>query len=260
MTKKKNNSYQNLEDLLDSKRKFTFSEKQKKIIDTTLSSNTNVVFINGVAGTGKTYCAIYCALKELVRGFKDGILYIRTLAESGKLKLGARPGDVAEKTQHLMTPLRDKIDEIVSQTITDKFLAKGNGAIQAIPINDIRGSNWINKIVIVDEAQNYESDELLTVITRLGENPKIIFIGDSMQADIKNSGWIEFLNTFDDEESELNGIFNFRFSSEDIVRNPFLKFVISKIEKVKNGKSLAKQPKNGEQLTLNDETGAYWTA
>jgi len=214
---------------MDKRLKFKFTEKQLEIISRINNSDTKVVFIDGPAGSAKTLLGVYCGLKELFQEEKSTFLYIRTAAESGKINIGARPGEVADKIHHLVGPLRDKLDELLYPDEIHKLIDEANPQVEAVPVNDIRGSNWTDKFIVVDESQNFEFSELLTVITRLGENSKIIFVGDSMQSDIRESGWTKFFNIFSDTDSQNNGAFLFTLGEEDIVRSEFVRFVIRKI-------------------------------
>ena len=71
----------------------------------------------------------------------------------------------------------------------------------------------------------------MTVLTRIGEDSKIIICGDMMQSDIRNSGFSNIFDSFDDQESKDNGIHATRFGTEDIKRSEILKFIVSKLEK-----------------------------
>ena len=104
-----------------------------------------------------------------------------------------------------------------------------------MPINFLRGANWINKIVVADEAQNFTFKELITLVTRLGYNSKLFICGDSMQSDINGStGFEEMCNLFNDSQSRSRGIEHFEFDEGDIKRSPLLKFIISKLRLKKN--------------------------
>ena len=108
------------------------------------------------------------------------------------------------------------------------------GIVSCAPINYLRGASWKNKIVLADEAQNFTKKELITLITRIGEDTKYFICGDLMQSDINGkSGLNEIAKIFDDEESKKNGIHVFTFDKKDILRSEILKFIISKLEKVK---------------------------
>jgi phosphate starvation-inducible PhoH-like protein len=126
-------------------------------------------------------------------------------------------------------PLYDKLDEIVFEG--DTAFLKQKGRISAVPINFMRGASWNNKLVIADEAQNFTFKELTTLITRIGEDSKLIICGDFMQSDINGkSGFKEMFELFADDISKENGISSFPFTHTDIVRSKILKFIVSKLE------------------------------
>jgi len=103
--------------------------------------------------------------------------------------------------------------------------------VNAIPINFLRGANWENKLIAADEAQNFTFKELTTLITRIGENTKLIICGDFMQSDIDGkTGFKNMVDIFSDDDSKANGIDTFKFTNKDIVRSKILKFIISKLE------------------------------
>ena len=121
------------------------------------------------------------------------------------------------------------MEEIVAPG--DATFLKQKGKISAVPINFLRGASWQNKLVFADEAQNFTLKELTTLITRIGEDSKIIIGGDFFQSDINGkSGFNPMFNKFDDNESEDMGIHTFSFNESDIVRSKILKFIIKKLE------------------------------
>ena len=85
-------------------------------------------------------------------------------------------------------------------------------------------------MVIVDEAQNLTRSELITILTRFGEDSKMLVIGDTLQTDINGrSGFKEIYDTFNDKESEDNGVYCFKFTERDIMRSEMLKFIVRKL-------------------------------
>lgn len=103
--------------------------------------------------------------------------------------------------------------------------------MSAVPINFLRGASWQNKLVFADEAQNFTTKELTTLITRIGEDSKIIIGGDFFQSDINGkSGFKPTFDKFDDDESKEMGIHTFSFDESDIVRSKILKFIIKRLE------------------------------
>ena len=209
-----------------------FTEKQKQFLKLSIAKDTKAMFVRGPAGTSKTYLAVYSALQLFNINNDYDIIYIRTIAESGEKGLGALPGDVAEKFNPFMLPLNDKLEEMI--TPQERSFLEQKKIINALPINYLRGSNWINKIVIADESQNFTFKELTTLITRIGEDTKLCICGDFMQSDINGkTGFKDMFDIFSDDKSRENGIHSFSFSTNDIVRSKILKFIISKLEKGK---------------------------
>lgn len=211
-------------------RKFKFTENQIDFLKTAFDPQTKLLFLSGPAGTAKTYMAAYSALQLMVDSdLQKDILYIRSIAESAQRSMGALPGDLKEKFAVFASPFYDKLDEILH--VTDIKFLREKGMFDCIPVNYVRGANWSDTIVIVDEAQNFSHSELLTVLTRIGENSKIIICGDAMQSDINNSGFAHIFNVFNDEESQNNGVVCKQFTADDIKRSEIVKFIVSKLEK-----------------------------
>ena len=211
--------------------------KQKKLLSIGLNPETKVVFISGPAGSSKTYISVYSALRLLSQHGEKDLIYVRTIIESAEKGLGALPGDLSEKFNPYMIPLEEKLYEILPKNNTTKRDLFESGRIDAMPINFLRGVDWKNKIVIMDEAQNATFKELTTLITRLGENSKLFICGDSMQSDINGkSGFSEMMDLFSDEESQEKGIHTFQFFERDIKRSEILKYIIKKLTKGKNAR------------------------
>ena len=163
------------------------------------------------------------------------LLYVRTAIESADKGLGALPGTLEDKFNPYMAPLEDKLDELLPPTtpIAEELIQSGR--IQAMPINFLRGANWINKIIIADESQNFTFKELVTLITRIGENSKLIICGDMMQSDINGkTGFYDMIKLFDCEESRDRGIHCFRFTEDDILRSKILKYIVQKLKTAKS--------------------------
>jgi phosphate starvation-inducible PhoH-like protein len=172
--------------------------------------------------------SVYSALNLLASNRDWDLTYIRSIAESGDKGLGSLPGTVDEKFLPFLLPLEDKMDEII--TAPTMVSLRKDGVINAMPVNFVRGSSWQNKVVVCDECQNFSKKELVTLLTRVGENAKIFLSGDLMQSDIRSSGFSRFLDCFDNEESKARGIHVFKFDKSDIFRSEILKFIVEKIE------------------------------
>ena len=211
-------------------RKFKLTENQIDFLKTTLDKNSKLLFLAGPAGTAKTYMAVYSALQILINSdLEKNILYVRSIAESAQRNMGSLPGSIDEKFSVFASPFYDKLDEILNST--DISFLKEKNLFDCLPVNYIRGANWNDVIVIIDEAQNFSYYELLTALTRIGENSKIIICGDIMQSDIKNSGFKEIFNIFNDQESIENGVVCKEFTTNDIKRSEIVRFIVYKLEK-----------------------------
>ena len=210
-------------------RKFKFSQNQIDFLKTALDDKTKLMFLAGPAGTAKTYMAVYSALQSIINSdLEKGVLYIRSIAESSQRSLGSLPGSIDEKFGVFAGPFYDKLDEMLHpQDI--KFLREKR-QFECMPVNFVRGANWNDSIVIIDEAQNFTHNELMTVLTRIGEDSKIIICGDMMQSDIKNIGFSNIFWAFYDVESKEKGIYSTTFGTEDIKRSEILKFIVKKLE------------------------------
>jgi phosphate starvation-inducible PhoH-like protein len=210
------------------------TSNQLKLLKLSLEDRSKVIFVSGPAGSTKTYMAVYSALKEIRKNNELDLLYVRTAIESAEKNLGFLPGDVEDKFNPYMAPLEDKLLEILGNNESPSALESlmRSGRIRAMPVNFLRGASWVNKIIVADEAQNFTFNELVTLITRIGENCKLFICGDLMQSDINGkSGFGAMIKAFNDEESRAHGIHCFEFSEEDICRSEILKFIIRKIKK-----------------------------
>lgn len=213
-------------------RSFKFTAKQRLLLDSILSDDIKIIFVAGPAGSSKTYMSVYGCLQIMSKDFEKDLLYIRSIAESADKGLGSLPGDISDKFDPFLMPLYDKLDEMVHEG--DTAYMKQIERISAVPINFLRGANWNNRLIVADEAQNFTFKELTTLITRVGEETKLIICGDFMQSDINGrSGFKEMFNLFSCEESLEHGITSFQFTNKDIVRSKILKYIVSKIEKHK---------------------------
>lgn len=134
-----------------------------------------------------------------------------------------------DKLNPFLLPLDEKIEEILHPQSQKRL--KEEKRIQGIPINFLRGASIRNTCAIIDEAQDFTFEELVTVMTRIGEDTKFFIVGDPMQSDIGNrTGFKKMIELFNDDESASKGISYFKFTKEDIVRSGILRFIMERIE------------------------------
>lgn len=227
-----------LEDTLKSKRwekdfdvncKYTLSDGKLKMVDTLIDPNTKIVIVEGVAGTAKTFLAVYAALKLISQRKIDDIVYIRSIVESARVSIGSLPGEIDEKFAPWSMPLNEKLRELVSPMVIKNL--HDSGVIKSVPVNFARGLTFRNSFVIVDESQNLSRQELTTLLTRFGQNSKYCIIGDNSQSDIgKANGFPNIVKAFTGEECQAKGIHTFQFTEEEIVRSEILRFIVTRLK------------------------------
>ena len=152
-----------------------------------MNPDVSLVTICGVAGTGKTLLALAGALEQ--RNRFDQIILARPIVALSNRDIGFLPGDAEEKINPYMQPLWDNLNFIKSQFGENERKSrvieelKAQKKITICPLAYIRGRSLTNAIFIIDEAQNLTPHEVKTIITRAGENCKIILTGDVRQID-----------------------------------------------------------------------------
>lgn len=215
--------------------RFTLTGRQREIMDSALDKSVKMVVLDGVAGTAKTYCAVLASLRLVESKAVSGIVYIRSLVQARDGMTGYLAGDLAEKTKPYGVPFFDKLDEFLPRPEVDRL--EREGRLEVAPTAMLRGCQFAAKAVVMDEAQNATFDSLYTVATRMGMFSKLFVIGDSrLQNDLgRTSGFREFCGIFSDRESRDNGVRVFNLGGEDIFRSPFVKFVVTKVEKHRSG-------------------------
>lgn len=211
-------------------RAFKLTDKQKQLVSIINDPDVKVVIIQGPAGTGKSWTSVYCGLSMIKDQKYDKLLYVRAMVESASKSMGYLPGSEAEKSQ----PFNAVAFELINKIVEDRDLPKIQkaGIVDTMPVNHARGHTWDNMFVFVDETQQMEVKEILTVMSRIGENSKLILAGDHMQPDISKSGFQAVYNAFNDQESIDNGVVTFEFDESDIVRSEILKFIVKKFKTI----------------------------
>lgn len=207
------------------------TQKQKELLKTL--QNKTITFIKGPAGTGKSYVGIYSALTELKNNNIDKILFIYPTQEDEGESLGFLPGDEFEKVSPFFGPDKYTMEKMFTASgkngpdIVNQLLNKK--LIEIHPTLWMRGLTIDNSIVIISECQNMNSDILLKLITRIGENTKIYINGDIGQISskgIKKGNKISGLQYAIDHLSILDEIGIVEFGTEDIVRNSLISKIL----------------------------------
>ena len=185
-----------------------------------------VVFGLGPAGTGKTYMAVAWAVDFLKRRQVERIILSRPAVEAGE-RLGFLPGDMKEKVDPYLRPLYDALYDMMPSDKVDRMIA--NGEIEIAPLAFMRGRTLSNAFVIIDEAQNTTPVQMKMVLTRLGEDSRMVITGDLSQIDLP-SGQLSGLSDAVNRLDGVKGIGITRLSGEDVVRHPVVARILKAYE------------------------------
>ncbi len=206
------------------------TDSQKKTMESYDSGKH--LFLYGSAGTGKTFITLYKALEEALSEKKQ-VYIVRSLVPSRDI--GFLPGTIEEKSELYQSPYRHMVKYMFEQQSDDAFNSLYDrlieqGTIKFLTTSFIRGITLDNSIIIVDESQNLTFWELNSIITRVGQDSRIIFAGDIDQTDLRREESVGFttmlaiLSTMDEVECV-------EFGLNDIVRSGFIKsYLIAKMQ------------------------------
>ncbi len=187
----------------------------------------------GSAGTGKTMCALYLALKDVLeKNEYDKIIIIRSAVQSRDQ--GFMPGTLTEKMSYYETPYLETINDLFGRGDAYQIL-KQKKMVEFMSSSFVRGITRNNSIIIADEIQNFTYEEIRGVATRLGQNSKFIFCGDTKQDDLKNSKNrkdVSGLNDFLSIVREIDDFAIIKFTTDDIVRSGFVREFLIKEEEI----------------------------
>lgn len=198
----------------------------------TIAENT-VTFCQGVAGSGKTHIAIGMALEYLLDGKIEKIIVTRPVVESGE-KLGYLPGSAEEKLHPYLLPLLDEIAYFIP--MSQYGLMKNQHKIEVVPLGLMRGRNFHNSFIVADECQNASYEQLKMLLTRIGNDSKMVLTGDTSQSDLHRHMQGGFYNMID-ALSDIDGIGVSRLDCADIIRNPIISKIINKLNNYENESS-----------------------
>jgi len=193
---------------------------QQSYVQNILSND--ISFGVGVAGTGKTYLAVACAVEALERQEVRRIMLTRPAVEAGE-KLGFLPGDLSQKVDPYLRPLYDALFEMLGFEKVEKLIERN--VIEIAPLAYMRGRTLNDAFIILDESQNTTVEQMKMFLTRIGFNARAVITGDITQVDLPRgakSGLRHAIEVLDD----ISGIsFNY-FQSTDIVRHPVVARIV----------------------------------
>jgi len=210
------------------------TDNQRKLYDAYAEGKHLVAY--GCAGTGKTFITLYNALREVLdeRTPYEKIYLVRSLVATREI--GFLPGSYEDKSDIYQIPYKNMVKYMFQMPSDAEFEMlygnlKSQETIKFWSTSFLRGTTLDNSIVIVDEFQNCTAHELDSIITRVGENSKIMFCGDASQSDLQKTnernGIVDFMSIL----RKMPSIDIIEFGVDDIVRSGLVKeYIIAKIE------------------------------
>ena len=189
---------------------------QKKVFD--LWDEGENIIMTGSAGTGKTFLGMYLGLESVLEGGSPYHKLIIVRSVVSVREVGYLPGKLEEKTEAFQSPYKAIAEELLEDKAAyNKMIS--NHVLQFETTSFIRGKTFDNAVILVDEMQNLNFHELDSVMTRVGENCRIIFCGDYVQSDFEREsdrlGIQKFMNIIE----RMTNFTQVNFGWEDIVRS-----------------------------------------
>lgn len=206
------------------KRIYPRTQHQAEYIN--LLQTKDMVFCTGSAGSGKTFLAVAEALRLVLSHKKNKIIITRPVVEAGE-NLGFLPGDLEQKIDPYLRPLRDAMEAIIPAETVRKL--SESGIIEVAPLAYMRGRTLNNAVILLDEAQNTTCSQMKMFLTRMGDNSKVFVTGDPTQIDLpkkEKSGLVHSVSLL----YKIEDIGFMELTAEDVVRNRLVKQIVKAYE------------------------------
>jgi phosphate starvation-inducible PhoH-like protein len=195
-----------------------------------LAENT-IILATGPAGSGKTKISVAYGIEKLLGGYYKRLIITRPVVEAGE-HLGYLPGSFEEKIDPYLQPIYYELSQYLSKQDLQTFLnnginRRGQEEIVIAPLAYMRGMNYHDSYMILDEAQNCTKEQIKLFITRVGFNSKAVLVGDDKQSDLPNNK--SGLNYWHETLKGIKNVATFKLDKTDIIRNPVISDILSKI-------------------------------
>lgn len=196
--------------------------------------NHDITICDGIAGSGKTYVALYEGILGVLTKRFDKVILCKSVISTPNENIGFIPGTVEEKMEPHIISYKGNMKKMLNNESNVERLFKEK-KVEVLPLAYIRGVTLDKSFIIIDESQNITMDLFKSIITRIGEDSKMIFLGDTEQIDFnqdklkKQSALQHIINIFKDEEY----IGYCHFNDDEVVRNPIIPKIIQKLRDYK---------------------------
>lgn len=210
------------------------NKKQEKAMR--LMEEKTITFLTGSWGSGKTFLAVFYALKNLLEDNVSKIILLRPIAVEEEEYMGYLSGDMSQKIEPFMLPYLDEMSELIGKANVENLIEKEK--IVPYSLAYLRGRNFKNTVVILDEVQNASPKALKTVLSRICDQSKVIVMGDKNQKDlpIDKKSAIDIIHYF--SKSENMGIID--FIEKDVVRSEISKEILNIFTKMESDDIMSK--------------------
>ncbi len=203
---------------------------QKELLNSIKSNQ--ITICSGRAGSGKTYISSATAVNFLKSNLYKKIILIKSVVTLKNEEIGYLKGSLEEKITPFITSFIDNFDKIIGKSYFDQL--RSEGIIEVVPIAFARGRTLDNSLIIIDEAQNIDVDNMKSLMTRIGENSKMIILGDVKQKDIKNKK-ASSLEIIIEKFKDVPDFGTVKlYSDDDVVRNPIIKVIEEKFDEIED--------------------------
>jgi phosphate starvation-inducible protein PhoH and related proteins len=209
------------------------NSKQKHFL--TQMRDHEITICDGIAGSGKTFLALYEGLLGVLTKRYDKLILCKSVISTPNENIGFVPGTIEEKMEPHIISYKGNMRKMLNEESNVERLFKEK-KVEVLPLAYIRGVTLDKSFIIIDESQNITMELFKSIITRIGEDSKMIFLGDVEQVDFeqeskrKKSALQHIINLFKDEDY----IGYCHFDDEDVVRNPIIPKIIQKLRDFDN--------------------------
>lgn len=202
------------------------TEKQKELVKSIRKKE--VTICSGSAGTGKTFVTLNTALRLLKEGYKKVIL-CKSVTSIPEEEIGFLKGNVEQKMEPFIMSYVGNLNKMLPDGVAEKLFEEK--LIEVLPLAYIRGLSIDDAVIILDEAQNITMNIFKSVVTRIGEHSKMIFLGDCEQVDFrtdkkKQQSALQYITKIFNGEDYVGVV---EFGPEDCVRNPIIPKILDKL-------------------------------
>jgi len=191
-----------------------------------LMADNIVTMCHGPAGTGKTSVSVGLAGEYLTEGKIKKIIITRPVVESSRKGLGYLPGSFKDKIHPYLIPVLEEMDLYLNSQQSKRFL--DSDIIEIVPLEYMRGRNFHNAFMILDEAQNATFEQIKMFITRVGRDSKSVINGDLQQSDLSSNSSCDFHEIIK-RLDKLENVGIMELTADDIIRNPIIGKIIDRL-------------------------------